>query len=247
MAILIANKGDKVVATINDRDNLVDKFPNMEVTVTDAIGDIEVGPGSAGYKWIVELNKWILTWKTTKDDMEIFTEDLVITNGEVTLSYAPQSNIVWGALIYDSNETVLGEVKSPQVSGTYLNVGSQSYNGLTLSVTYAYGKINAAIAGLVNSWKVINSNYNSQAKDRLFVDTSSAAIVVELPSGPVLGDTIQISDYASNFATSPLYIAPSTGTTEKLLGSRDILVVNITNKFVSLVYSGSDKGWVFGA
>ncbi len=69
MAIIIAKDGDKSVATIGARNALTSRFEGMQVTVLDAIADVQVGGGRAGYIGSVALNDWLLTWKSTLDNL----------------------------------------------------------------------------------------------------------------------------------------------------------------------------------
>lgn len=243
MAILVANDGDKIVNTIADRDAITSPFPGMQVTVVDAIADIQVGTGTATYQWVPQLNRWRLIAKDSKDDMQFIIEDLTITDGAATLTYAPQSNVVLSALVY-SSDTVLADVRNPGINNKTIDLGTQIYNGLTLSVAYAYGTITAAIAGLVNEWKVVNANYQAVAKDRLFVDTSAGQFTITLPANPVLGNEVKIADYSSIFETTPVLI---NGGTKKVVGSTDVLAINVTNKSIIFTFSGEAKGWIFGA
>ena len=144
MAIIIANDGDKVVNTFADMNSLTAKFDGMEVKVLDSIGDVLTGGGEAGYFWSVSKNKWILAWKTSKDNLTFITESKVIADGKVTAIYPPQSALVWNCYITDSNGLIVADV-TPTVITAEIDLGSLSYEGMTLSYTYGYGTIQAAV------------------------------------------------------------------------------------------------------
>lgn len=145
MAILIANDGDKVVATMGARDAISKKFNGMEVTVLDAIADVAVGTGAAGYKWVEAQNKWVLTWKTTKDNLAFTTDVGILANGKITASHPPKNRIVWDCVVLYDNGIIVADV-TPDVNGTQIDIGSTDYDGLTLSITYGYGIQEASTA-----------------------------------------------------------------------------------------------------
>lgn len=62
MAIIITNAGFKTVATIAERNAITKVFDGMQVTVVDAIADINVGMGEAGYQWSAAQAKWVLIY-----------------------------------------------------------------------------------------------------------------------------------------------------------------------------------------
>ena len=62
-------------------------------------------------------------------------------------------------------------------------------------------------ASLVKWQSVKTTNFNAKAFEGYWVDTSSAAITVTLPSSPNVGDMIVIGDYASNFNTNGCIVA----------------------------------------
>lgn len=136
--ILIANDGDKTVATIGARNALERRFDGMQVTVLDAIADVNVGGGRAGYIWSETFNEWLLTWKSSNKDLKFYTESHVIAAGAVNTDYLPQDGIVWGGRIIDGDGLIVAEVR-PQVTGTRIDLGSPEYDGLTLELTYGCG------------------------------------------------------------------------------------------------------------
>jgi len=148
MAIIISNDGDKEVGTIADRNAIVNKFDGMQVTVLDAVADMFVGGGSAGYEWSVLKSKWILTWKENKDDLLFVTETKQIVNGEAVLEHSPQSNLIWNAYVINTSNELLVTLDNPNVTNHTVSIGSQNFNGHFLVCTYGYGTVQAAIDGI---------------------------------------------------------------------------------------------------
>ena len=145
MAIVVSNTGNKTVAIISDRDALLHVFDGMQVTVIDAIADVLVGIGTAGYQWSSPLNKWVLMWKTSKDELIFTSEVKVIVAGKVTASHYPQNALIWSCSIRDSNGIVLSDVE-PSVILKVLDIGTTVYDGNSLHYTYAYGSVEASPA-----------------------------------------------------------------------------------------------------
>ena len=85
------------------------------------------------------------------------------------------------------------------------------------------------------------SSFTAVAGEGYFVDTTSAAITVTLPSSPSVGDEVGILDYASNAATNNITIDPGT---LNFRGATDDLVLSTNNQSARLIYSGATKGWL---
>ena len=75
-----------------------------------------------------------------------------------------------------------------------------------------------------------------------FVDNSSAAGIVKLPTSAVIGDTIAIKDYAGNFGTNSLTIQRNG---HNIQGSASNSEISTNRASVVLVYVDSTKGWLF--
>ena len=157
MAILIANNGDKVVATIGARDALFKKFNGMEVTVLDAIADVAAGAGAAGYKWLAGQSKWQLIWKTSKDNLIFKTDTGILANGKITASHEPKDRIVWDCVVLYETGIIVADV-APYVDGVQIDIGTTEYDGLTLSITYGYGIQESAAAFNLDLVTIYNLN-----------------------------------------------------------------------------------------
>jgi len=83
---------------------------------------------------------------------------------------------------------------------------------------------------------------NAIAGEGYFIDTTSAAHTVTLPSSPNIGDTIEVRDYAGTFATNNLDIDRNGNNIGGVSGVDGKLSSN--NSSVKIVYVDSTKGWV---
>lgn len=145
MAILINNTGNKVVPNIAARNALVRRFNGMQVIVTDAIADILVGGSfQATYIWNTTLSQWLMTHKNASDVLEFATETQVIANGKVTANFTPQSGNVSYAIVLDADGLEQASVLTTAVANE-ISLGTNSYDGMRLVFSYAYGAVQAAI------------------------------------------------------------------------------------------------------
>jgi hypothetical protein len=86
----------------------------------------------------------------------------------------------------------------------------------------------------------LTSPYAAGVFQFIFVDTSSAAVTVNLPSSANLGDQVRFIDVAGTFATNNLTIGRNG---LKIFGLTDNLVVSTNDSSFSLVYTGATYGW----
>jgi hypothetical protein len=106
--------------------------------------------------------------------------------------------------------------------------------------------LTAATAGVdympAVTWVIKNTTYNpAVAGDHILANTSGGTFTITLPASPAASNTIVIADYAGTFATSNLTIA-SNG--NKILGTVQDLVLNVSNRNATLVYTDSTRGWI---
>jgi hypothetical protein len=151
MAIIITNAGFKTVDTIAERNSITKVFDGMQVTVVDAIADINVGIGEAGYQWSVAKAKWVLIWKESKDELVFSSESKVIVGGKVTADYLPSNSLVWSCSVRDSSNIIMMDIE-PTIILKEINLGISNYDGLTLHYTYAHG-MSEAISSVITCGK----------------------------------------------------------------------------------------------
>ena len=104
--------------------------------------------------------------------------------------------------------------------------------------------LGASITANANvDWQsVITSNTTMVANRGYFVNTTSGAITMTLPSSASIGDTISIKDYAGTFATNNLTIARNS---HKIQGATLDSALETNRASVTLVYVDATKGWLF--
>ena len=92
------------------------------------------------------------------------------------------------------------------------------------------------------SWQsVVTSNTTMVSGRGYFVNTTSAAITMTLPSSPSLGDTVTIIDYAGTFDTNNLTVGRNS---QPIMGEAADLTVAVERSAFTLVYVDSTNGWL---
>lgn len=120
-------------------------------------------------------------------------------------------------------------------SGVVANVTSSpvnSVNGLTGDVTVSGG----------TDWQATpkTADFTAVAGEGYFVNTTSAAITVTLPSSPSAGDEVTIVDYAGTADTNNITITSS----DNINGSSADVLIDYDRGGVSMVYVDATQGWV---
>ena len=92
------------------------------------------------------------------------------------------------------------------------------------------------------SWQsVVTGNTTMVSGRGYFVNTTSAAITMTLPSSPSLGDTVTIIDYAGTFDTNNLTVGRNS---QPIMGEAADLTVAVERSAFTLVYVDSTNGWL---
>lgn len=107
-----------------------------------------------------------------------------------------------------------------------------SVNGSTGAVTLETG----------TDWQATpkTANFTAVAGEGYFVDTTSTAITVTLPSSPNAGDEINLVDYAGTADTNSIVITSN----DNINGSSDDHKINYKRGGVSIVYVDATQGWI---
>ena len=150
--------------------------------------------------------------------------------------------------ISDENKTfvfiqgVYQEKSTYSISGTTLTFSTPPQNGYSIEVM-AFDSItigNQAVGATDWQSTIQTSNFTATAGKGYFVDTTSGAVTVTLPSGSA-GDEIHFTDYASTFDTNEIIFAQASG--QKILGTTDNHKCTTENATVRLIYQNDTKGW----
>src|SRR5210317_2008351 len=84
------------------------------------------------------------------------------------------------------------------------------------------------------------TSFTAVTGEGYFVDTTSSAITVTLPSSPSVGDEVSIIDYGANASTNNITITSS----DNIEGAADDLTLSTDKVSKTLVYSDATKGWL---
>ena len=119
--------------------------------------------------------------------------------------------------------------------GAVANVTSSpvnSVNGLTGDVTVSGG----------TDWQATPkiASFTAVAGEGYFVDTTSTAITVTMPSSPSTGDAVSLVDYAGTAATNNIIITSS----NNIQGSSNDKAIKYKDASVKFIYSDATKGWL---
>jgi len=132
------------------------------------------------------------------------------------------------------------ELKFPTGNVTadrFLKVASVSGSGTT-----GVGQLSFAEVSGGTSWQAVKtSTFTAAAGEGYFVNTTSAAITMNLPAGSI-GDEVVFIDYAGTFDSNTFTI--SANGSEKIHGSTDDLTVSTERAGNTLVYTDGTQGWL---
>ena len=84
------------------------------------------------------------------------------------------------------------------------------------------------------------ADFTAVAGEGYFVDTTSAAITVTLPSSPNAGDEVNLVDYAGTANTNNITITSS----DNIKGASNDVLIDYKRGGVSIVYVDATQGWV---
>ena len=142
MAVTRHTNFDRTVATISERNSILQKVDGMIVVVEDAIADVAAGSGKAVYRWDSTDSTWIMIYKSTYESVSFITEELLISNGKVTASNIPSDGALWDISVVDGNvQIAIIKLESLFVNLAEISLDSNDYNGKKLRFSYAYGSI----------------------------------------------------------------------------------------------------------
>jgi len=159
---------------------------------------------------------------------------LVSLNG--ILQKPGSSFTISGATITFASNLVTNDVIDfVMLLGNVLDLGTPSDGTVTEP------KLAANTGGIVDWQAVATASATMVAGRGYFVDTSSAAITMTLPSSATRGDEVWIVDYAATFDTNNLTVARNS---HKIQGATSDLTVSTERAGFTLVYVDSTQGWL---
>ena len=135
-------------------------------------------------------------------------------------------------------------ITSAKLAGSIANAklanSSITVNGTSVSLG-ASGSIPAV------SWQSVVTADGSTATSTVagngyFIDTTSAAHTITLPSSPSAGDTVAIKDYAGTFGSNNLTIARNSS---NIQGAANDSLISTNRASLTLVYVDATKGWLY--
>src|SRR6056300_1190689 len=208
----------------------------------------------------LEFADGTITGSNLEDPIDLSGKTLTLPNTSVTADNLASTLDLSGKTITLPNGTVTAD----NLANT-LDLSSKTVTLPTLSVT------NAMLAGSIENAKLSNnsitvnggslslgssldvaltadwqsvktSSFTAVAGEGYFVNTTSSAITVTLPSSPSLGDFVQIKDYAGTFATNNLTIARNGN---NIQGVANDSLITINRASLILVYVDASKGWLY--
>ena len=147
--------------------------------------------------------------------------------------------------LVDTNEAVVSDGSNLKlVSGgtTYSIPTSDGTSGQFLSTNgsgvLSFGSVTTF------SWNIgsaYQSNFNADAANGYFVDTSGGAVTATLPGSPSAGDEIRFIDLSATFDSNALTIGRNGN---KIMGDSADMTVNTERAALGLVFSDSTNGWL---
>ena len=138
---------------------------------------------------------------------------------------------------FEDSTLTSAKLADSTIANAKLSNSSFTINGTSVN-------LGASITAEANvEWQsVVTSNTTMVAGRGYFVNTTSGAITMTLPSSASIGDTISIKDYAETFATNSLTIARNS---HKIQGATNNSVIDTNRASVTLVYVDATQGWIY--
>ncbi len=135
---------------------------------------------------------------------------------------------------------VYQEKSTYTTSGSSITFSTPPQNGYTIEVM-VFGTSSISEGGGI-SWDttVKTAAFTAVAGKGYFVNTTSAAITVTLPSSPSAGDEVSIVDYAGTADTNNITITSS----DNINGASHDVFIDYERGGVSMVYVDATQGWI---
>lgn len=251
--------GDTKISTTADG-NVEFRSSSTDTRKTIEVDDLVIGSGSNRKRFRVDesgkfrLGAAAIDPDSDKDvsaeiDSALSKIDTVQANLTSVIGAAPTTldtlAEIAAALENDANVAV---TLTNQISTVDTDAKANTYNTyVTLNNRINTVSDNAAASGGSSSsteaWEIISTNQTLTANTNYFVDVSSSARTVTLPSSPALGTKIHIADLADYAAINNIIVDRNS---QKIQRNSKNLLVSSNSAALSLIYSNSTHGWLLG-
>ena len=120
---------------------------------------------------------------------------------------------------------------------------SKTDGGTFNSAVSFSGNITNSNGNIVSVWNSTtqSTSFTASAGNQYFIDTSTAAVTLTLPSSAIIGDEIRVLDSAGTFDTNNLTIGRNS---HKIQRDASDLTVTTEGAAFALVYHNSTNGWL---
>jgi len=126
--------------------------------------------------------------------------------------------------------------------GSTLTLGS---SGKTVTLASGASQSGFGRAGSVNWCSTIYTNspgtVTATSGKGFFLNTTSGAITINLPSSPSFGDIVAIKDYANTFQSNNVTVGRGGS---KISGDCEDAILNTKGDSITLVFTDSTRGWL---
>ena len=92
-----------------------------------------------------------------------------------------------------------------------------------------------------SGWVETSTTYDAIAGSKLFVDTSSSAVQVNLPASPSMGDEVYVVDAAGNSGTYNITVNRNGN---KITGLDENFTIDVNGAAIILAYYNATRGWI---
>jgi hypothetical protein len=255
--------GDKTNVNLQRLDNAVGGVANITITgattlaystnsdtttYTEEAGRsaILVFSGSAGGTQTVTLPNIEKQYLVNNGSDSILT--LTAGAGAATVNVASGAK----TLVYvDGSDEVVEGISATSPGGSDKQIqfnDNGSFGGITMGTAGQILSTDGTTASFTDpagggaSWQAVKTaSFNAVAGEGYFINTTSGAITMTLPSSPSIGDFVAFIDYAGTFDTNSLTIGRNS---ENIQGSAADLTVSVERAANTLVYVDSTQGWL---
>ena len=159
-----------------------------------------------------------------------------IQDGTITTAKLASTLDISSKTVTLPNTSVTNAQLAGSIANAKLSNSSVTINGTAIALG-ASGTIPTV------SWQAVVTGDTTMVAGRgYFVNTTSGAVTMTLPSSASAGDTVAIKDYAGTFGSNALTIARNS---HNIQGNANDSRISTARASVVLVYIDSTKGWLY--